>query len=371
MLTGYSAEAVEQLSERHAAWCAALAENSESNLRGSRQLLWLNHLARERDNFRAALTWAVGSSSEAAMSCALRTLGALQRFYVVRGVEEGRAHFRSVLTTAEERLSAAQQEELIETLAKVHNAAGVLALAHGDLPDAREHLTKCLALRRHIGETRGIAATLNNIAIVELEEDNLDAANQCYEESIELWRELGEEGLVATVSANLGVGAMRLGDFERARKLLSESLNYAVEKRDIRSAAVRRFNLGEACCRSGEFRQAEATFRDCLSDFVTLGDSTNIALCVLNLGTTAARNRDYRTASRRIGSAMVWCQAHGMQLTPHWQNEVKENIRIIGESLGAEEAQRLKQASADEFPPLSQLITELLPSGTSSDHYYR
>jgi hypothetical protein len=53
------AEAAEEaeVRTRHRAWFMALAEQSELELRGPRQAIWLDRLGTEHDNLGAALAW--------------------------------------------------------------------------------------------------------------------------------------------------------------------------------------------------------------------------------------------------------------------------------------------------------------------------
>lgn len=49
----------EQVRERHARYYLALAEEAEPHIMGPEQGVWLERLAREHDNFRSALSWAL------------------------------------------------------------------------------------------------------------------------------------------------------------------------------------------------------------------------------------------------------------------------------------------------------------------------
>ena len=82
----------ETVRRRHAAFYLVLAEEAEPGLLGPQQREWLERLDSERDNIRAALSWAL-DSGEAEVG--LRIGSALWRFWQLRGhVQEGRERLR-------------------------------------------------------------------------------------------------------------------------------------------------------------------------------------------------------------------------------------------------------------------------------------
>ena len=85
----------EAVRRRHAAFYLVLAEEAEPGLLGPQQREWLERLDSERDNIRAALTWAV-DAGEAEVG--LRIGSALWRFWQLRNHElEGRERLEELL----------------------------------------------------------------------------------------------------------------------------------------------------------------------------------------------------------------------------------------------------------------------------------
>src|SRR5204862_6537840 len=79
----------ENLHRRHAADSAGVAEEGEPELNGPSQGVWAARLDAERDNFRAALAFALGSDDGLT---ALRLAGALRRLWQLHAdLREGRA----------------------------------------------------------------------------------------------------------------------------------------------------------------------------------------------------------------------------------------------------------------------------------------
>ena len=84
----YAREKLEESGEagetqgQHAAFFLDLAEEAEPELEGPQQGHWVEHLEREHDNLRAALSWVL-EREEAELG--LRFGGALWRFWFSRG----------------------------------------------------------------------------------------------------------------------------------------------------------------------------------------------------------------------------------------------------------------------------------------------
>src|SRR5262249_718020 len=76
-----AADAPGSIRARHLAWCVDLAERAEPHLFGGEQAQYLERLAREHDNVRAALTW----SREHDPGAGMRLAGSIWRFWQVRG----------------------------------------------------------------------------------------------------------------------------------------------------------------------------------------------------------------------------------------------------------------------------------------------
>ena len=80
---------------RHAGFYLPLAEEAEPALLGPQQLSWLERLDAERDNLRAALTWA---TEEDEADVGLRIGAALWRYWQLRGSDsEGRERLERLL----------------------------------------------------------------------------------------------------------------------------------------------------------------------------------------------------------------------------------------------------------------------------------
>ena len=143
--------------DRHRDYFLALAEEAEPKLKGAEQAEWLQRLEAEHDNLRTALS---SSLMEAESGRGLRFCRALQRFWTMH---EHLSEGRKWCARAVER---AGEEKRTEDVANALNAAGALAYHQTDCLAARIFHEKSLAIRRHLGDRKGIAGSLNNLGAV-------------------------------------------------------------------------------------------------------------------------------------------------------------------------------------------------------------
>jgi non-specific serine/threonine protein kinase len=145
----------------HAAHFLALVEEAEPQLTGAQQAMWLARLDREHDNLRAVLRWA--EEHEEHREVGLQVAAALWRFWFVRGhYGEGRSWLEVFCTPAP---SGAGQSSIatVAVRATALEGAGNLAEMHGEYARATLLHEESLALRRGLGDERGIAMSLNSL----------------------------------------------------------------------------------------------------------------------------------------------------------------------------------------------------------------
>jgi tetratricopeptide (TPR) repeat protein len=100
----------------------------------------------------------------------------------------------------------------------------LVAYGQGDYTRAAALHEEALALLRALGDTRGIAASLDNLGLVAQAQGDYTRAATLHEEALALLRALGDTRDIAASLANLGAVAGRQGDHGRAADLLEQSL---------------------------------------------------------------------------------------------------------------------------------------------------
>jgi predicted ATPase/Tfp pilus assembly protein PilF len=286
------------LERRHLEHYLALAEEAEPGLAGPEEAGthvvggWLERLAAEYENVRAALRW--GAEREPVL--ALRLAGALGQFWEVRGLwAEGRA----ALDQVSERAETAPPEFQI----KASHWAGTLAWRQGEYEPARELLQRSLDLARAAGDPHGIVKALLGLGNVASDQGDDTLARALYAESLAVGRETGdsdEEAPGAGIAAALnGLGCIALdyrGDYPAARALFEESLAIRRQIGDRWAIAGSLNNLGLVALHQGDYPAAQAFHEEGLRLRREIGDRRGMALSLNNLGCIASNQGDHATA---------------------------------------------------------------------------
>jgi non-specific serine/threonine protein kinase len=235
---------------RHLACFVALAEESLQPVQGPQQGQWIDRLAREIDNFRAALKWA----TEQKLASAFQMASALARSW----------NRSAPITELRDRLSrlveVVPRDEAKRNRARALNVVGELALDQRDYDEAERSFTESLELLRDLDEPVGSVHEKSNLAIVAVARGQYAIAEPLLEQCADLARSLGQKHLLATNLANLAIVVRARGNAERAASLVEETLNLAREIGNIHLVSQATAYRGRSECRDGNFESAEASF---------------------------------------------------------------------------------------------------------------
>jgi hypothetical protein len=168
---------------RHAEHWTQVAERVLEALSGPDQAAWTRRLERDHDNFRSALSWMV-SSGEAELG--LRLGAALGDFWRLGShVREGVRWLGSLLA-----LPGAAGSTLVR--ARALHAAGELLAWINKPEDYLRFSQEAVAIYRDLGDSRGMAAALQELGWAELELGHLDGARTQLAEARRLSIGLGD-----------------------------------------------------------------------------------------------------------------------------------------------------------------------------------
>ena len=337
---------------RHAAFFLALAEEAGPELEGPQQGPWAEHLEREHDNLRAALSWVLDQEEG---DLGLRFGGALWRFWYSRGyLGEGIGWMGRVLAgggPTAERLDTlegmgwlaqkrgdvdrarATYEEMLElsrksndggNVATALNSLGTLAASTGDNAQAKRYLEENLSVLERL-EEEGCQTTLkryhvfNLLGLLALNEDRDPAgASALWKESLALARETGDALRIGTSLCCLGYAAVLQGDNERATALCEEALAYADEHDDASEHILPEtlINLGLAALGQGDYRRAMSSFERALTVSQPAGRKASLLNALEGMASLATARETDTLAARLWGAAEAGREATGIALPP-------------------------------------------------------
>jgi tetratricopeptide (TPR) repeat protein len=241
----------------------------------------------EHDNFRAAFDWLAANRE---VEWALRLGAALHRFWEIRDhLEEGRKRLQAVLN-----LDSAAVRSRVG--ARAVFAAASLVACQGDYAAARDLHEQCLGIYRELGEKRGVAATLNLLAVEALFQGDTATARSLFEENVAIWRELGDAAAVARSLGNLANVLKAGGDHVRAHAFYEESLGIFQKLGDLAGVAYALNQLGDEARDNNDYAGARSFYGQSLSRFRALDDKRGIGMSLADLGNLARTTGHHASA---------------------------------------------------------------------------
>jgi predicted ATPase/class 3 adenylate cyclase len=329
----YAAERLEEMSEsaevsgRHAGHFLEVAGRIAPQLFGPRQPELLDELEREHDNFRAAID---RSADRGDPRTPLQISSSLWRFWQMRG------HLREGRERLEHLLGLPGAEDDLPVLADALEALGGIRYWMGEMWDARESYERCLAIRREIGDVRGIAEALYNSGFTYSArlsgERRIEEGVVRLEEALGLFRELGDDGGMARVLWGLGNLRYENEDYPEAERLFREALAIHERLGDPFGMAWDRFELGVTLQRQRRYEEARRFAEGALSLLAESGDTSGIPLVLGGLSALASQLGEGERAAVLYGAATALEAAAGAGLTrlneewEHWGDETRWNL---------------------------------------------
>jgi predicted ATPase/DNA-binding winged helix-turn-helix (wHTH) protein len=270
------ADSGEQAATRraHAAYCLVLAEEGNPELNAAERARWLAHCDAEIDNFRSALDWLFETRDR---DWGLRLCIGLFRFWDMREhLSEGRARLETILRLA----GSGHAKER----GRVLHFLGALVTAQGDFPAAEDFLEQSLSLYEELGDQRGVAASLNALAITQRDRGDYSSAEINLERSLAYWRLLRDRSAIARCLHNLANLVKVRGDYPRARWALREATEIFGELGDRSGAAWSINQQGDISREQGDLTAARQLYQQALSTFRETGDRWGCARSLTDLG---------------------------------------------------------------------------------------
>jgi DNA-binding CsgD family transcriptional regulator len=331
-----------QARRRHAMHFADVAIQSLNSLVGPDGGRWTARLASAVDDQRAMLQWALENGE---IALGLEVGAALWRWWLTTGrLSSGRAWLDKFLTaagehparTAEESqrigralcaaaLLAVENDDYAEAVRLATRALGIfeplepgedLAFAAtvlgsaqrclGDRADARRSFQTAFDVRAAAGDPVRLAAALNNMALVELDDGNLDRARELFERNLVIKRQLGEPTSIAIGLINLAEVLIRDGRWQVAQLFIAEAAGLAVGRPHITGLVL--CSQGHLAARRRNWEQAAGLYQASVAA-CQAGGITHVAIeAMIGLGRVRHRLGQAEAAAEQLRTAEA--QAH-------------------------------------------------------------
>ncbi|SMD20605.1 BTAD domain-containing putative transcriptional regulator [Kibdelosporangium aridum] len=231
---------------RHAEFYLALAEQAEERLDGTNAVEWLDRLAAEHENFRAAVAWAVTAADP---TLALRLAGSLSRYCRLRGYYgDGRKWLADALD------HGAQAPN--DLRAKAFSGAVTLTFLQCEYDKAVRLAEQSLDLYQSVGDAHGIASTRLLLGSICREHASYQQALGYYRSALETFQATDDAPGIARALQLCAFTAWLRGDFDSAAEWARESLRRFEELGDGESTASALMHLGAVAHYRGDNTQA-------------------------------------------------------------------------------------------------------------------
>jgi len=286
---------------RHAESCVGLAERAEPELTGPQQVTWFRRLEAEAHNLRAALAWCLDTDE---VELGLRLAGAVWRFWARGGHAREDGRWLEALLERVDPAPAAVR-------AKALNGAGCIASMRGDFARADAFLEKSLALRRQIGDTRGVSNTLANLGMLASDRGEYARARKLLQEALALWRSLDDTDGVVAALIELANVAMYDDELEKATELYEESLELGRRVGDTWARGLALGNLGLVMLYREQYARARQLVTEALELYTSVNDPRGAAWATANLGALALCEGDYASAASLLHEGLLRLHEHG------------------------------------------------------------
>jgi tetratricopeptide (TPR) repeat protein len=310
----------EETRRRHTAFFLGLAELADPEVRGPRQVVWLERLEQENDNLRATMSWALSAGDN---DTAVRLGWALQHFWWMRGSHrEGRRW-----------MEAALEHELPPGLrARALLVAGSMAYARGDHPSAGEHWREALHLSRCEGDVLAEAYAWGQMGLVEMARPDYEAAASSLEKGIALFERCGEEYLASVLRVFLGMMLLMQEESEQAERSFEEALASARRLKVPSLTYMVLYNLAQSALARGDREKAARMLEEGIEWSGRTRDKANLACLLEALAAVTAFGGEAERCALLLGAAEVLLKEVGAAVYNFYQLDSSLRERAVAEA---------------------------------------
>ena len=299
----------DEVRRRHATYFLDLAEKAEPELRGSRQVEWLQRLEEENGNLRAAMSWTLDTEDA---ETAARLGWALWLFWRFHGHQhEGRRWMEVLL-----------DRDVPPTLRpRAVHAAMSMAYMQGDYEAVARYSAELLKLSQEVEDALCTAYGWCGLGLVAMDRRNFGEATSSFEEALALLRRAGEEGVVPVVRIWLGTVALIQGEHDRAIPMFEEGLAQARKRGDRLGTYNALYNLAQVALARGNHDLAIRMLEEGVTLSEEIGDQANLSYFLEGLAVIAGMEGDSEHSARLLGAAERLLEEAGAPVYNYYKSD--------------------------------------------------
>jgi serine/threonine protein kinase/tetratricopeptide (TPR) repeat protein len=263
-----------------------------------------------------------------------------------------------------------------EQQALILQATGIAYKLMNKPAEALRNYQDSMAINEKLGQRRGVAASLVEIAQVQLLLGKPDAALAAYDDALKIRRDIGAKKETGDTLIDLGDFYLARGQPDQALQVLKESLQIQRDAGDETYQGLCLNNIATAYSQKGENEDALTYLQQALQIREKLSVPEDIAATLLNLGETYTslgqydramasfmRGLDlYRKSGDNQGAATV---SHSMGLVFEYQGRVGAAVSALQDSVNA--LRKIGDRSNNMAQALTDLASGLAKAGMGTE----
>ena len=279
--------------QRHAEHVALLVSEADPHLRhGPDQQGWIERVALDYDNVRAAMRFALAEAPRVA----LQIVGSIAFFVWHRG------GYAEAQAWVDQSLDAGSREPA-GLRGRALECGAIVAQCLGDFAAAQRYAEASLAASEAPGNPLGRVFALREVGKVAMALGETERGRAIFEELAQLAEEVGDSWSGAIALNNLGNLALYDGDWANVIALCGRSHELRLRLDDRSGAALSLLNVALAQLALGRLADAGRSIRTALQENIDIGSTmgTGDAIAVTTL--LAASAREWKEAAVLLGAS--------------------------------------------------------------------
>jgi predicted ATPase len=275
-----------EMSMRHARYYCERARSLEESYSTTQWGELLTALTPELENLRAALIFTVNQENDVQLGARL-TCNLVNYWHYTGLAAAGREWIEQLLRRNDVQYPGDVRAKLLYGVARLDSARSKRSL---------EAALESVAAYRSLGDERGLAAALFEVAAAHSGLGNIDAADPFLQESLDISTRIADVRRMADALNGMAVAEQWRDHPKRARELLEQSLALFRKLEDDRGVASLLGNLGNLAATVGEYDRAVELSRQSLAILERLHDPQSTGWQLLNLGSFELKRKNVDAA---------------------------------------------------------------------------